>query len=406
MKQARKVLMVLLVCAGFLISAAEREIDYAAEDAAFKTIKELTKRKVDVKKIAFLGIAGAKEMNFVFRGGLLRVPGEYEFITRDEAERRMSEMETDAFSGSELELALMGQESTIDLDTFLSLEKTKKQGVEAYLYGKVLEATVVDGSGIFRVTLTLQDLRSQKILWSGNIVGEHKIMKLENISKGLLFAAENLGQNALKDLQEKISQIPDGNVFVLPLIGEKADQLTDTILSEIVAVGNTKLAFFSSPSNPQNKRVAHSIALDLAGAGSGTLPDMREIKRMMKQVEQVFDIGTESGASGVTTKISKENLYMTGVVKNLEQKDNKAKDQKEYSITVAFSLRNFKNNQLLWGKTVTGQFIDTAERTPDYKVKKAIKDNKTILMIAGGVVAALIALVLAIFILKKMTQIR
>jgi len=130
--------------------AASREIDYAAEDAAVKTIQELTDRNISIRNIAFLGLSNDKgDLTSVFRSGLLRVPGMYSFFTRDDKEFDLLI--------SEIEFGER-REDVMDQTTIKKFGNIK--GVDALLYGKVLEAAVEGKNGIARVTLTLGDVET------------------------------------------------------------------------------------------------------------------------------------------------------------------------------------------------------------------------------------------------------
>ncbi len=390
--------LVLFMCS--LGHALQREVEYAIEDAAFKTIRELNQRNVPVERIYFKGLLGSHIVDHIFRGGLLRVPGNYEFIssaTIDEDGITSGDVIEDDAVQTQIGAFNVDKELSdpatllADPETILTLQKIKHKQPEAILLGIPLESAIENGNGLFRVTMTLINIKTKALLWSGNIVGNYKkIEELGSVPKGMLKAAEDLGSKALTEYQNVIANLPAGNVYVLPLLGKNANMISDTVVNEMASAGNGKMAFFSAPPNPENNRFIHSVALELAGEGTA-LPNMRQITNILKQLDQVFDMGAD-GKKGTTVieSAKKENLYLTGLLKNYEEIKNKVKGQQEFEITVAFTLRNFKNNQILWGKTITGRHVIEDNITMNDKIIKFIKNNLILIIVASVVLVGLV----------------
>ena len=330
----------LLFAVAFLQSeclSAQRSIDYAAEDAGVKTIKEFNAKRLPVKRIAFVGLAADTEnLKPVFQGGLMNNQGAFEFMTRDDNEWNILL--------NEIEFG----ERKKDIMDPATIQKfgNKIKGADAYLYGKVLEAVMKDeNNGIFRVSLTLAKVETGQIIWSGNIVGEFtKAVTQAIIDPDVIKAAVNAGKNLAQELTRDIGKLPTSNVFILPLMGEGAELLSDPIISELALPGNGRLSIYST-SNAVDRTTVKNIGSELAGM-SAMSPE--KAGEMTQKLEKLYNV---SGTAG------KENLYMICVLKSYSAVSGKT------SVTVNASIRSLKDNQLLWGKTVDGELKKGTDST-------------------------------------------
>ena len=369
----------LLFAVGFLQSeclSAQRSIDYAAEDAGVKTIKELNAKQLPVKRIAFVGLASDTEnLKPVFQGGLMNNQGTFEFLTRDDNEWNILL--------NEIEFG----ERKKDIMDPATIQKfgNKIKGADAYLYGKVLEAAMKDeNNGIFRVALTLAKVETGQILWSGNIIGEFKKAVTQiNISPELLKAAVNAGRNLAQELDKDIAKLPTANVFIMPLLGEGAELLSDPVITELALPGNGRLSIYS-PSNTIDKTTVKNIASELSGT---VAMSPEKAGAMTQKLEKLYNVPGTAG---------KENLYMLCVLKSISATPGKS------SITVNASIRSLKDNQLLWGKTVDGVLMQGT----DAVIIEKVSGNKIIFSLLFWGAIIIVPLILIFVLVRYFTGAR
>jgi len=386
-KQLLTTMMATLMCITSAY-AASREIDYAAEDAAVKTIQELTDRNIAVKNIAFVGLAGDKgNLTSIFRGGLLRVPGTYSFFTRDDNEFNvlLSEIEFGDRRGDVMDQATIKKFGNI-------------KGVDALLYGKLVEATVEGKDGIVRVTLTLADVETGQLLWSGNITGKYTTPTPRgNIKQEIIEAAVNAGNEIAMKLSVQTNQ-PATDIFLLPLIGNQSADLSDMMTTEVVSNNNNaSFSFFSEPS-AVNTNSVRSLSYKLAGEGTGGV-GQAQLGKLLKQLEQMYNV-PDSSKAGVATPHAVK-AYLIGSIVNVTESvnDDPAK------VTVTFKLRKCSNNQLITGGTVTG-VANVKELTADQKLEKTWKESGLVIKLVLGIVGVLVVLGVLFFFFRMMTGVR
>jgi len=370
---------------------ASREIDYATEDAAVKTIQELAERNIAISNIAFIGLAGDKGgLTQIFRSGLLRVPGAYSFFTRDDKEFDvlLSEIEFGDRRGDVMETS-----------TIKSFGKIK--GVDALLYGKIQEAAVEGKNGIVRVTLTLANVETGQLLWSGNITGTYTApTPRENIDQKIIEAAIDAGKKVADKLTEK-SGISATDVFLLPLVGKMSSDLSDMLTTEVISSNNNNaLSFFSEPASVSTNTV-RNLSYKLAGEGNSGVTQM-QLGKILKQLEQMYDV-PESSKSNVGSA-NKTKAYMIGTIVNVTEADN----SNEAKVTVTFKLRKCANNQLIAGGTVTGVSSGEPAKilTNDETLIKIWNDSGILIKLIAGVVAVLLVVGCFVFFIRMMTGAR
>lgn len=379
--------MAMLVC--ITSFGAAREIDYAVEDAAVKTIQELTERNIDVSNIAFVGLAGDKgDLGTIFRSGLLRVPGSYNFFTRDDSEFNvlLSEIEFGDRRGD-----------VMDQSTIKSFGKIK--GVDALLYGKLLEATVEGDEGIVRVTLTLADVETGQLLWSGNITGKYtKPTPRDNIDRKIIEATIDAGKLIAAKISNKKNQVKT-DIFLLPLVGKMSGELTDILTTELISnCTNNLLSFYSEPS-AVNVNSVRNLSYKLAGEGTNGVSQV-QLGKLLTQLEQIYDVPDSDKGDGITAKKSIK-AYLIGNIVNVTEasKGNPAK------VIVTYKLRKCSNNQLITGGTVTGS-SNPESLTTDEEMMNLWKDSGlTIKLIAGAILVVIIGVVFFV-VLRMMTAVR
>jgi len=351
---------------------ASREIDYAVEDAAVKTIQELAERNFNIDNIAFIGLSNDRnDLTHVFRSGLLRVPGTYSFFTRDDSELNLlvKEIEFGELRG--------------DIMNSTTIKKFGKiKGVDALLYGKVQEATSEDKNGIFRTVLTLADIETGELLWTGNITGKYTShVEHQNIDQKIIEAAIDAGRKIAQKISDS-HNMTASDIFILPLVGKMGDELSDIVTTEIASVGSNGISFYTEPS-PVNTNTVRDLSYKLAGEGSQRV-SQAQLNTILKKLDQLYNAPSLSSNN---TSQHVRRAYMVGTVINATPPVN----GNEAKVTVTFKLRSCSNNQLITGATVSGNSTEEVLTTNE-TLQKVWHDSGILLqLIAAGVVVLVLA---------------
>lgn len=213
-------------------SAASRAVDYAAEDAAFSTVKALRDSNVAAQRIAVLPLAGDRaELSTLLRSELVRYSDYYEFYVRNDAEWNglLSEIEFGDRRGD-----------VMDAATIQKFGKVK--GVDAILYGAVREAsTEENGDGRVRLNLMLADVETGQQLWAGMIEGEY--LNLTPPDTVLQRAAVTSAEAAAKEFAQVKSRLGTLDILIFPLVKDRTD-FSDVVSAPFVNQGDRSIRFF------------------------------------------------------------------------------------------------------------------------------------------------------------------
>ena len=345
-----------------------QEVDNAIESAAFKAIRELNRRQFPSGRIAFLGFIGGNDrLHRVFQGGLGRIPGPYQFFIRDtfELDTLVSEKE---FQERKRDLLDTG---TINFESF--------KGCNGILYGRVLEVGKQGDKAVARFSLTLANPKTLNNIWSANITAEYLEKKVEEVSPELIEVAVKAGKEISKQLTDEMANLPTANVFVLPVAGIKSSALGSLIAGEIRPQGGKWNTFTSPAGGSIEQRFVNDLAMELTGDEGSSL-DMKQLCLIMKQLEQVYDIEEKGGqTSGSTAGNERINAYMTGTIRTAS----------EEAISVSLVVRNLKNNQVIWSRTVVAK----RDQDSDEQLTSLFGKNKILFYIGAGILAFFMLLI-------------
>jgi hypothetical protein len=365
--------------------AAERELDYAAQDAAYQAIKQLSKLEIPTTGVAFLGLFGPdRDLASVFRAGLLRYPGAYQFYTRNEKEWNVLI--------SEIEFGDR-REDVMDKGTIQEFGQVK--GVETLLYGEVREATVdADGTGVVRVVLSAADVETGEILWSGMIEGKYETaVAPPEVSKQLREAAIAAGSEAAEKLTANADKLADAKVYLLPLQG-RSDQtagISDIVLTELVQADVDSVEFFKPRVDAGDMRIVNRIAAELTGE-DGIGDSVRQFARIQKQLDQLYE------QEDAVAPEDSEPKYAVLVAKVTELKDADG----NASVALTLEIQDLGNQmQSLWAANVRGE----VEKGKIDDIKDEALGLLTVRNIAIAV-GALVALVIIWRFMRLMTRAR
>ena len=367
------------------LTAAERQLDYAVEDAAYETIKQLTKADLPVRSIAFLGLFGERhDLAEAFRAGLIQVPGVYEFYTRNEAEWNKLV--------SEIEFGVR-KEDIMDPTTIQSFGDVK--GVEALLYGSIMEAGVEGSNAIVRLAMTLARVTTGQLLWSANIEGRYEVRPPPGRpGKTVYNAALQAGQKAAEALKAAKGKLGNCNVYCLPLRGEGADIIFDIVMGELIKASDKQLRFFFKPAAADaDARMMRRIAEDLTGTAAD--PELAEFRRINQQLQQLFGIEDEAGppvpdAPEKPLAPQYVNAALMGSVTGMEGDATKGR------VALNLNVLDITTNEVLCAANVEGvDVVPVLEKWGDDVDKTARRI--TVKHIAVGIVVVLVFLVLVVF---------
>lgn len=367
-----------------LCSAAnERFIDYAAEDAAYRTIRSLTNSKVDAGRIAFVGLFGEEQdLAPVFRAGVIGTPGQFRFYTRDEEEWDTLVEEID----------FANRRSDV-MDRGSIQEFGRIQGVDSLLYGDIREARIVDDQAVVRLALTLAEVETGEILWSSNVEGEYSITSQpqplpENVRRAAIAAA----QNAADRLHDWGGNLDDTvQVFFLPLQGENGGLLTDIMVGELVGKGGDRLRFFSPPSESDTRRMLDRLAEDLYGPGASSEAHRQRIAEQLGQI-------AASKSNG--DRVVPVNAVLMGRVTGVNESEELQGTATRVSVNL--QIINPLNHRNLWSANVKGAYSGDAAEDLLTRLRIYLTDN--IAMVAAVLAGALVILFLLGKMLKAVTR--
>ena len=385
--------LAVVLFAVITVNAANREIDFAVENAAEQSVVKLNaaSRVKGVDTIAFIGLAGDRSgYSNTFRAALHNLKSRFKFYTRNEIEwgALTHEMELAVKRGD-----IMDKNSLQKFGDF--------KGVQAYLYGVIKEATVdSDGTAIFRVTLTLSRIETGEQIWEGNVVGQYKgKITRGTVPDSVVKAAQDAGRQVNEKLASDKNKLPKCNIFLLPILGKDADAVSDVIISQMVTVGDDKLSFYSNTTSVDPLAIK-SIAADL-DANSPTYTSA-QLSAIMKKLEKMYNINPNAVGQGKYG--SNANAYLIARVINATGDDKKGK------MMLDVKLRDFANNKILWSGTFDGAFSEAVPPPPpetsNTKVKHFLEGNSILVIIGAGVLIFLILGIVVVFGIRFMTRAR
>lgn len=374
---ARRLLFVCALFLGPLLSGADMELDRAAQTAGDRTRRAIEAKKLVLKRIAFVGLSGDKNLvKPSFQAGLIgKGSGSVEFFTRDDNEWSilLNEVEFGDLRGD-----------VMDKATIEKFGGTIK-GVQAYLYGKVLEAGNSESGAIFRASMTMAEISTGKILWSGIVEGVAvRPSEPVDIDERVIRASISAGKEIARGFSESASVNSVGEVFVFPLIGAdgSGNQLSDIVVGELAGDPGRGFSIYANPLAADISNVK-DLAVELAGGSAYVSENISSFER---DVRGIF------GASGSDS--GRRPAYLVCVIKNI----SRSPDGLGSSVFVNAALRSLDDNRVLWAKTVEGRF---KEVSTDSEIKGFFAKHK---MLSLAAVAALLALgaVVGIFMFWRM----
>lgn len=327
----RRMLVAALLVTGSL-QAAERAVDYAAEDAAVEALKALKVAQAKAGRIAVLPLSDDTENLYpVVRAELASYPGLYEFYTRNEAEwdTLLSEIEFADRRGD-----------VMDATTIQKFGRIK--GVEALLYGSVREASVdARGNGVVRLSLTLSEVETGRQLWSGNITGQYAPVR--EASGAVLKAVINAAGQAAENLSGMKSRLGNLDIYLMPVVSDGVDY-SDFVRAELSSVQDDNLHIYNDLSQRKGSKLAMNLAREFQ---RGDVP-VSELTGMVK------GLGLAEGAA------SRQQALMLIRFGHIEEKESIHLTE----ASLNFQLVNLNTGMDLWAVNVQGSSVDKIKFLP------------------------------------------
>lgn len=333
--------MVLTAALALQVSAVDRAMDYASEDASVETLKAFEAANVSVGRIAMLPLVNDTQRLYpVVRAELARYPGLYEFYVRDDAEWNvlLSEIEFGDRRGDVMDAATIQKFGRIP-------------GVAALLYGSIREASVdADGNGIVRLTLTLAEVETGRQLWSGNVEGQYR--KLMPPSGTLTKAVVDASRKAVEQFKTARAGLGDVDVYLMPCVSDGTD-FSDFIRSEFTAAGGDGVRFYADLGAQKGQRMAMNLAREASSGGQISVPALAQ---MMKQLEAVGGFLTDEGA-GKKSAPAVKTREKAVLLCRFGQNENRA-DLNLTRVGLNLQLVRMSDGMQLWGTNVQGASVD------------------------------------------------
>lgn len=365
--------MVLTAALALQVCAADRAMDYAAEDASVETLKAFQKANVSTGRIAMLPLVNDTQRLYpVVRAELARYPELYEFYTRDGAEWNvlLSEIEFGDRRGDTMDSATIQKFGRIP-------------GVSALLYGSIREASVdAEGNGTVRLALTLAEVETGRQIWSGNVEGEYR--KLLPPSGTLTKAVVDASRKAVEQFRTARAGLGAVDIYLMPCVSGGTD-FSDFIRSEFIAAGGDGVRFYADLSAQKGQRLAMNLARE-AESGRISIPALAQ---MMKQLEAVGGFLTDEGRASAPGEQREKALMLCRFGQNEDTADLKLT-----RVGLNLQLVRMSDGQQLWGANTSGAAVDTVGFVP------------ALLLYWKQIGLGLIALVAVIVLVRLMRRVR
>ena len=271
MKTTLKTLVLSLTAASLLNAfAGERELSYAAEDAAYQAVSRMSAdgRLKGVKNIAFVKLMlpqGEKELrlgsnlSITFESALSAVPTDLRFVLHGSKDAEWTLIDEIFDQASDFE--------SYNPATHPKFKQLKLS--DALLYGQVIDATESkDGlKTTMRISLKLLKVATAEVIWGGVIEGVYNDEGPDN--QLLPYFARKAVEKAAADAVAKLPpSLNDYGVFLLPFEGPYGRAMTQVFLNALTAAGKQdKIAIYDLPNGGAADRMLARFLRERAGAG-------------------------------------------------------------------------------------------------------------------------------------------
>ena len=250
--------------------AGEREISYAAEDAAYQAATRLAAdgRTKDVRTIAFVklmlpegktGLGLDSNLSHVFESALASVPSDQRFVLHGSRDAEWTLIDEIFDQASDFE--------SYNPATHPKFRQLKL--ADALLYGQVIDGTDRKDPtrSTVRVSLKLLKVSTAELLWGGVVEGVYNDEGPDN--QVLPYFARKAVEEAAIDAVSKLPASLDGyGAFMIPFEGPWGRAMTQTFLNALTAAGKQdRIAIYDLPNGSAADRMLARFLRERAGAG-------------------------------------------------------------------------------------------------------------------------------------------
>ena len=271
MKTLIRTLVLSLTAASLLNTfAGERELSYAAEDAAYQAVSRISVdgRLKGIRNIAFVKLMlpqGEKELrlgnnlSITFESALSAVPSDLRFVLHGSRDAEWTLIDEIFDQASDFE--------SYNPATHPKFKQLKLS--DALLYGQVIDATESkDGlKTTVRVSLKLLKVATAEVIWGGVLEGVYNDEGPDN--QLLPYFARKAVESAAADAVAKLpTNLNDYGVFLLPFEGPFGRSMTQVFLNALTAAGKQeKVVIYDLPNGGAADRMLARFLRERAGAG-------------------------------------------------------------------------------------------------------------------------------------------
>jgi hypothetical protein len=269
------------------------------------------------------------------------------------------------------------------------------KGVDALLYGKVLEATAEGKNGIVRLNLTLSSVETGQLLWTGNVTGKYTgEQQVTNLAPKIAEAGIDVGGKISEQLNKKLIN-KKVNIFTLPFTGKVTSELADIIVTEIQSNNtNDQVKYYSEP-KAINQGMLRGLSYKLAGEGAGLPPG--SLNKIIKQLDQLYDLPENRKEGTNTEETAIINAYLIASL------ISSSGDDKAAQLMFTYKVRDCADNRVIAGGTITG-YSNAPKKTKNEEVEEFYNENSSLIrliIIAAISITVLLSIVLIVRMLTR-----
>lgn len=233
-----------IVCAGMMSVAmvalgGQRELSYAAEDAAYQVAMEMANdSRVNIKRIAFVklmrgsqDVSSFSELSTVFENGLVQAPTDFEFLTHQNQSGEWTEI--DRFFDAVTDFGDYAKNTLPRTGVF--------KMADAFMIGQVLDSREESGRASVRVSMRLIRIDTAERLWAGTIEGvyDNPGPEYEQVDYIAKMAIDKAVDDAIAN--QTMTRLSGYQVLVLPFDGPLGRAVTQTFIQKVAADPNIKV---------------------------------------------------------------------------------------------------------------------------------------------------------------------
>lgn len=281
------------------LSAGEREVSYAVEDAAYQAVTRMSEdpRVAEgVKRLAFVKLwkpeASSEAFSnagidvAVFESALGAVPGGFEIVLHSNRDQQWAMIDQVFDQAADFE----------SYDPATHPELNKLMLCDALLLAKVVGASDGGQTGVTTVRFAMKvvQVATASQIWSAVVEGQYDGRSAPD-NESLNYFARKAMEAAAADAVSKLPESLDGyGVFLVPLQGEGGRAMTQVFLDALTAAGRQdRVRIYDLPNGNASDRMLGRFLWERMGSGKSLNP--AALKRVEERVGQGGKIAVMTG---------------------------------------------------------------------------------------------------------------